>query len=169
MLQPLDIVLALKLAVNDKSYTQAELATELNISASQVNRALKQCQRSDLVNGKSMRINRTALTEFLIHGVKYVYPGTVGATQRGMPTAYSAPPLESHIGASNHPIVWPDPAGEMRGESLEPLYKNVPSAAKKDAKLYEALALLDAIRIGRARERNIAAKILTTCIVRSND
>jgi hypothetical protein len=32
----------------------------------------------------------------------------------------------------------------------------VPKAAKRDPHLYELLALLDAVRIGRARERNLA-------------
>jgi hypothetical protein len=39
---------------------------------------------------------------------------------------------------------------------FSPLYKNVPEAARRDPKLYELLALVDAIRDGRAREREIA-------------
>ena len=46
----------------------------------------------------------------------------------------------------------------MRGYSLTPLYPSVPAAAVRDAKLYELLALVDAIRDGRARERSLAAK-----------
>lgn len=169
MLQPLDIMLALKLAVNEKNYTQAELAVELNISASQVNRGLKRCEQSSLVNGKSRRINRAALKEYLVHGVKYAYPGIIGASQRGMPTAHSASPLSEYISSSGSPLVWPDPAGKTRGETLEPLYKNAPFACRKDKKLYEALALLDAIRIGRARERNLAVKLLTERIDQNHD
>lgn len=78
-----------------------------------------------------------------------------------MPTAYSALPLSSHISSTGEPVVWPDPEGEMRGEALHPIHKSVPNAARKDPRLYEALALLDAIRSGRAREREIAAKLLT--------
>jgi hypothetical protein len=48
----------------------------------------------------------------------------------------------------------------VRGESFSPLYKSAPSAAKKDSKLYQLLALVDAIRGGRARERDIAKKEL---------
>jgi len=43
---------------------------------------------------------------------------------------------------------------------LEPLYKNVPYAALRDPALYELLALVDAIRDGRARERNLAERDL---------
>jgi hypothetical protein len=37
----------------------------------------------------------------------------------------------------------------------------VPEAAMKDPKLYEMLALLDSIRDGRVREREIAVRELT--------
>jgi hypothetical protein len=56
--------------------------------------------------------------------------------------------------------VWPDPEGEVRGEELRPLYRSAPGAARKDPALYELLALVDAIRGGRARERNLAVEEL---------
>ncbi len=161
MLLPQDVLVALKLAVSKKEYTYAELARALNLSASQVHGAVKRCDKSGLVKRESMRSNREALCEFLIHGAKYVYPPVTGKWQRGMPTAYSASPLSSHISSTGEPVVWPDPEGEMRGEVLHPIHKSVPSAARKDPRLYEALALVDAIRSGRAREREIAAKLLT--------
>jgi len=43
---------------------------------------------------------------------------------------------------------------------LQPLYKSVPAAAKKDKRLYQYLVLVDAIRGGRARERSMAIEIL---------
>ena len=39
-----------------------------------------------------------------------------------------------------------------------PIYKSAPKAALKDKALYQMLALVDAIRSGKARERNIALK-----------
>jgi hypothetical protein len=45
--------------------------------------------------------------------------------------------------------------------AIDPLYKSMPEACLKDAKLYEALALVDALRIGRAREKNLAQDLLT--------
>ncbi len=45
----------------------------------------------------------------------------------------------------------------MRGEGLLPLHPCVPGAAQRDAALYELLALFDALRAGRARERGMAA------------
>jgi hypothetical protein len=103
-----------------------------------------------------------AVEEFLIHGVKYAFPAQRGEITRGMLTAYAAPPLSNQI-ASNGDLapVWPDPDGEVRGATLEPLHKTVPKAARKDPALYELLALVDALRDGRARERQLAEKELS--------
>jgi hypothetical protein len=54
------------------------------------------------------------------------------------------------------PPVWPDANGEYRGLEFAPLYRSAPQAAKRDPVLYELLALVDAVRGGRARERQIA-------------
>jgi hypothetical protein len=48
----------------------------------------------------------------------------------------------------------------MRGYALEPLFETVPLAALEDEKLYELLALVDAIREGRVRERSLATEEL---------
>ena len=56
--------------------------------------------------------------------------------------------------------VWPDPDGEHRGYEFKPLCRSAPFAARKDAGLYEWLVLADALRGGRARERELAAKIV---------
>ena len=44
----------------------------------------------------------------------------------------------------------------MRGLGIEPLYPTAPGAALRNEKLYELLALVDALRAGRARERTFA-------------
>ncbi len=81
---------------------------------------------------------------------------------RGVPPAYAAPPLaQQMVATTEEPMpVWPDPEGEARGLSFAPLHKNAPKAAHADNKFYELLALTDALRSGRAREREIAAKEL---------
>jgi hypothetical protein len=65
-----------------------------------------------------------------------------------------------HCGLLAHtdePIpVWPYPDGKERGVSLAPLYKTAPRAVSRDQPFYELLALTDALRDGRVRERKIA-------------
>ena len=61
-----------------------------------------------------------------------------------------------------NPPVWPYPTGSQRGTSFEPLYKQAPKAALRDSGLYELLALVDALRDGRARERKLAEEMLVS-------
>ena len=76
-----------------------------------------------------------------------------------MPTLYGASPLAKSIVPSAEPLpVWPDPEGGAYGSSFLPLYKSAPKAARRDAALYELLVLVDAIRGGNARERNMGVK-----------
>lgn len=50
--------------------------------------------------------------------------------------------------------------GQVQGVAVKPLYPSVPHAARRDAALYDLLALVDALRLGRARERAMAEKEL---------
>ncbi len=107
------------------------------------------------------RPNVTGVLEFLVHGLKYVFPAKRGEMTRGVPTSYAAPPLNAHIARGTEPIpVWPFPEGTERGVSFEPLYRSVPAAAMRDPALYELLAIADALREGRARERKVAEEQL---------
>ncbi|MEW6529569.1 MAG: hypothetical protein AB1473_01960 [Thermodesulfobacteriota bacterium] len=122
-----------------------------------VQRAIE-CKLLDPVKKKP---RRAAVEEFLIHGIKYVFPPQRGGLARGMPTSYAAPPLASQIvQTAEYSPVWPYAKGAVRGYVFSPLHKAVPQAAEKDAYLYELLALVDAIRGGRAREVSIAIEEL---------
>jgi hypothetical protein len=140
----------------------AQLAADVLLSASQVHQALKRLERARLIDARSDRPLLRAVEEFLLHGVKYVFPARRGETTRGIPTAYAAPPLSGQIVESGDPPpVWPDPEGDVRGVGFEPLFRSVPKAVRKDPVLYELLALIDALRDGRARERKIAERELS--------
>jgi len=77
-----------------------------------------------------------------------------------MATLTSAPPFSAMFLDEEEPVVWPDPSGDARGESLEPIYKSAPAAARRDPELYKLLVICDALRAGRTRERQAAAKEL---------
>lgn len=165
ILKPQDIVVVLKLCgyVPNARPSYGAIATELKMSASEIHSAVQRLKSSRLLHGSEMneKPNLSALEEFLIHGVKYAFPATRGGLTRGMPTSYATEPLCRLIKAGSEPVpVWADPQGTTRGIALAPLYKTVPEAAKLDSLLYERLALIDAIRDGRARERNLAEKEL---------
>ena len=127
------------------------------MSASEVHAAIARAKRAGLYDEHRRSPNRKALVEFLVHGLRYVFPAERGPLTRGLPTAHAAPPLNARIRSdAQPPPVWPDAEGTVRGEELRPLYRSVPAAARRDQALYELLALGDAIRGGRARERAIA-------------
>ncbi|PWK47902.1 hypothetical protein [Pleionea mediterranea] len=164
-LKPQDILFLLKLvAIGEKHWAFNSLAVELGMSASEVHAAAQRVLEARLAVkiDDSIKPNKRNLEEFLLHGIQYVFVPQRGELTRGMPTAHAAEPLASHFINNNEPPpVWPDPHGEQRGESFSPLYKSVTKAAKHDPKLYELLSLVDAIRGGRAREREMAKKELT--------
>lgn len=130
------------------------------MSPSEVHASVKRAQASGLLHGPSLknRPNAAALEEFLIHGLRYVFPAERGELTRGVPTSYGAEPLCSFIASGSDPIpVWPYEQGNQRGTAFAPLYKTAPIAALRDQPFYEYLALVDALRDGRVRERKIAA------------
>jgi hypothetical protein len=156
------VVLAKLISHGGRRPSMAQLAAGLSLSPSQVHASLKRLERSRLVQPQDGRPLLRAVEEFLVHGVKYAFPARRGEVTRGMPTAYAAPPLSGHIAKSGDlPPVWPDAEGDVRGMTLEPLHKTAPKAARKDPSLYELLALVDALRDGRARERQIAERELS--------
>ncbi len=163
-LKPQDVVVALKLcAYPDVRPPISIIANDLSLSPSEVHGAIGRLRISRLLHGSGLkdRPNISALEEFLIHGLKYAFPAEHSDVTRGVPTSYAAEPLKSELAMSNElPPVWPWPEGDTRGVGLEPLYRKVPQAALRDSELYELLALVDAIRDGRARERKIAEQDL---------
>src|SRR4030095_14503351 len=133
------------------------------MSPSEVHAAVKRAQASSLLHGCELggRPNNSAIEEFLVHGLKYAFPADRGELTRGVPTSYAAEPLRRMIIQGDEPPpVWRYLTGSQRGVSFEPLYKQAPKAALRDPVLYEFLALADALRDGRARERKLAEEIL---------
>ena len=164
MLRPMDIVVLLKLSTLDGRPPYLDLARDLHLYPSEVYISLKRAAESQLLHRQKRhdRLNRSGLLEFLLHGIRYAFPVQKGALTRGVPTSYAAPPLNEQISTDDAPSpVWPYAQGSVRGYSFAPLHKNVPVAALEDKRLYELLALVDAVRDGRARERSLAGRELT--------
>lgn len=171
ILKPQDVVVVLKLSVlRDHPWTYQQLSTHLFMSLSEVHAAVRRAVAARLISDMKIGTGqpiRAAVLEFLLHGVQYAYPPDYGGLTRGMPTGYAAAPLNKVIlGSSEPPPVWPYEEGEVRGVAFEPLYPTVPKAAAQDPNLYEMLALVDAIRGGRARERNLASTELKSRLMK---
>lgn len=165
-----DIVVLVKLIARqgDKNWSQHSLAFELCLSPSQLNSALKRLVIAGLITSyrpphKPQPIIQ-ACEEFFVHGLKYVFPAKLGEMARGVRTSYAAPSFKNEISLGKDAVpVWPYGAGQERGVALKPLYSSVPESVSKhpDSLFYDLLTLLDAIRSGRAREKQIAIQRLS--------
>lgn len=152
-LRPQDVVILLKiLTFSNNDWTLADIANPLKISISEVSGALERCRISGLVNQSKKKVNKLSFREFLIYGLKYVYPALIGAPVRGFATAHSALPVSAHITEGNEILVWANSKGTRRGNAVSPLYPTVPKIVESQPELYEYLTIVDTLRIGRARE-----------------
>jgi len=162
-LRPQDIVLLLKLAVNGSrlQWQGKELAQALDLSTSEVSDSLARCRHSRLLSADPQRfaVQGPALRDLLLHGLPYIFAVRPGPFSRGVATGASALPLSQTFG-TEPAYVWPDAAGDTWGTAIDPLYAGVPDAARRDDRLHEVLALVDALRLGRPRERAVASKLL---------
>lgn len=164
-LKPQDVLILLKIvALGNQPWFHHTIAQELGISQSEVSQSLNRSKYAGLIDDARKKVNKIAFTEFLLHGVAYAFPQQPGATVRGVLTAHAAEPLNQII-KSNEKYVWPFAKGLERGQAIEPLYNTVVEATLSDKKLYELLTMVDAIRVGRTREKEIAKKELQNRIL----
>ena len=160
VLKPQDFLVALKSAVNnDRTFLLAILADELCMAVSAVHGCVVRCEQARLISRASGEIRpiNTSISEFALHGVRYAFPPVQGPLTRGVATTTAGPSLVEYFDqAKAMPHVWPDALGTAYGPALLPLHTSVPEASRLDQKLFDALTLIDAVRAGAARERELA-------------
>jgi len=155
-MRPHDVVVLLKMiTLYGKKWTFADIANELQISESEVSYAMERNKLAGLVSPDKTKVNKLALREFLIYGIKYVFPPQLGHSARGIATAHSAPPVKEYITEGEH-YVWAYYKGTKRGNTIVPLYPKIPKIAENHPDLYELLAIIDTLRVGKKREVDIA-------------
>jgi hypothetical protein len=139
------------------------LAEDVRLDVASAHRGLHRLADAGLYDRARGRARVAQAEEFLVHGVKYVFPAIRGSETRGVPAAWAAPPLAAMLGpAAELPPVWSHPQGEVRGIELVPLHPVVPHLALQGGKLAERLALVDALRAGDARTRRLAEEELVS-------
>lgn len=161
--QDLAVLLKLVVARGTARVSYALLAQQLRLSQFEAHAAVQRLVAARLLAdmGDELRPVMAAVRNFVLHGAPYCYPPVRGEITIGFPTAYAVSPLkELVLFADEMPPVWPHPEGTTRGASLLPLYEKLPLAAQDDPPFYELLALFDALRMGQARERELATSLL---------
>jgi hypothetical protein len=157
-LRPHDVCVALQLVLTP-NFVYRELARNVGLSLGEAHNSVKRLELARLFLSGLHKPNVPALLEFLVHGVPYVFPGELGPESRGVPTAHSGPVLRDRL-SGVEPIVWPSAKGEVRGLTLVPLCGEAPAMARSNEPLYRWLTIVDALRVGRARDRALARAAL---------
>lgn len=159
-MRPQDIAILLKIVMlGKKEWQYQDLARSLCISGAEVNASLNRSKLAGLIDHNRKRVNKQSLYEFLQHGIQYVFPIQPGAISKGIPTAHSHPDIKEQI-VSESIFIWPDINGTAIGQTIEPLFSTQIRAIKEDPELYAVLSLIEILRVGKNREKNIALQQL---------
>ena len=137
----------------------AELSDFIGLSTGECHNAVRRLEMAGLLNPGSRRPVVELLIRFLVHGVPHAFPAVIGPAAVGVPTAQSAPVFKDLV-VSDEAYVWPDVDGTARGLALLPLFPKAAMTVRRNRRLYEALAAIDALRVGQARERKLAEELL---------
>ena len=161
-----DILVMLKLAAHPgQAWSYPMLAQALRMSVSEAHGAVARCAQANLYNQHSRSPLNSSLLEFLVHGIRYVFPASPGPVVNGLYTSFAASPLNQDLRFENGEApVMPFLDGPNRGPEIKPIYHTAPEAAWEDPALYKLLALVDALRTGRSRERRLAQARLTEAL-----
>jgi hypothetical protein len=164
MVKDSDVYVLSGLLAHDGSWTYRPLAARLRVPHAVVQRALSRTEDAGLYSAPRRRVHLPHFEEFAIHALRFLAPARLGALTRGVPAAWAAPPMSGVITSSGEepPPVWPYAHGQVRGQAIEPLHRAAPEAVGEWSDLGEILALLDSLRVGDARVRNVAEDFLST-------
>ncbi len=147
-----------------KAWNYSLMAKSLKISPSTLHSSIAALDYARLFDSEKKSLILVSLQEFLLHGLKYVFPIRPGSVVRGVPTIYSAPLLKANFSPNGDQFVWPSSKGDIRGQSIIPIHEKIPEISLQNPSLWELFAALDAIRIGRARERELGIQTLQSYI-----
>ena len=155
--------------IDKPAWTYQQLAQSIGISASECHASVKRCLQNHLLRHDRQSHQPIPVVknfeEFCIHGLKYVFPVEFGTLVRGIPTTYAAPVLANRLFSSGeHCYVWPDGQGKQTGIALMPIHPSVPRAVRDDPIVYELLALIDAMRVGKPREADLTKTIFSQLV-----
>jgi hypothetical protein len=122
-MRPQDILILLKiLSLERQNFYLKDISHYLYISNSEVTESVNRSIIAGLLANDKKTVMRKSLFEFLIHCLPYVFPQKPSALIAGVPTAHSAPPLNKEF-KTDELYVWPDPKGEVRGQTIEPFHQ----------------------------------------------
>lgn len=185
-LKPFDVVVGLKIGANERrlrkgtasglpnsSNSVGDLAEALFKGKGELSRSMNRLVSLGLISERAARpedlatsnrryysLNRSAMLDFLVSGIRHVFQPEKQGLGRGIPTAWNCPLINSEMNPPEVPLVWAMPGGDAQGEVIEALYAQCAQAVQLDEELYGLLALVDVVRTGKPRELHYAKEML---------
>ena len=154
-LQKLDGVMLLEVNLNQKALSQ-----ELGISPAEMSGVVLRCKNLGLLN-PDFTVQLQPFFKLLENGLRYFLPTLAGRDSLGVPTAWGNPTVAKLLrGPAGRTPVWAADTGEVHGPTVTPLFRSVPYIAPQHPKLYAALAAVDLLRLGGAREAEVGLEVL---------
>lgn len=162
MIKPQDLLVVIQAAAVRQSWTVNLMAESLELPPATVHRSITRCREMGLFRDNIAKIDPYLVEEFLVHVVRFEFPPRWVGASKGVPTAWSAEPLRSVLRSDrkSDTVVWPSDSGRRSGRGLEPIHPNFVRFEKSNPEVYAWGTLVDAIRIGGARDKSAAKKLL---------
>lgn len=155
-MRPHDIAVLVKVYTCHEQHCYVkDMAYEMEISQSEFSESLNRSWYAGLLDDRKQKVMINNFYEFLVYGMRFVFPQRPGELTRGVPTAHSHPELRKMF-LTDIKYVWPDPEGKEIGFLIEPFYSKQSKAVQKDPELYRILSLIEILRVGKTREINYA-------------
>jgi hypothetical protein len=157
ILRPGDVAVAIQMAMSP-SRTMAATAEMVGRSVGEVHNAVSRLTAAGLIHPETRSVYREPLLRFIQWGVPHAFPAVMGGSAIGIASGWHAlvaagdASPEDVIPNDRMPYVWPSADGLTRGIALQPLYPITVHIAAQNRPLWIALAMVDVIRTGGARE-----------------
>lgn len=166
MVKPADVYVLSGLLAAEGNWTFRSLAGRLEVPHAVVQRALARAQNADLYLPERREVYLPHFEELAVHALRFLVPAQLGPLVPGVPAAWAAEPMAGAIRSSGEdpPPVWPYAQGRVRGQAIEPLHPAAPEAVEDWPRLGEILSVLDSLRAGDPRVREVAGEFLSTML-----
>jgi hypothetical protein len=161
VIKPQDVVILGKL-ISEKAWpSQKEIGDSLKLSQAEISHALKTLDQIGLINLTTKKINKLAVTEFITHALKFLYPIEKKGTGRGILIGPSSSTFKGKVQSDEYNYIWPDPNGDSKGIVVTPLLPELSNSVKENDILYTFLNVVEIFRgLGGVRHIQEAQKIL---------
>jgi hypothetical protein len=160
MVRPTDLyVLIGVLASGREAAPLRDLAGQLSLDHTVVRRALNNAESAGLYRAETRHVNLPGFEDLAAHAARFVAPAPLGALSAGVPAAWGAEPISRLVRqAADEPLpVWPSARGRVRGQAIAPLHPSAVEAAARNPRVSALLSILDSLRAGDVRVREVAA------------